>query len=333
MKISTSRLLAAIAIAVAATVLPFSNASAAADGGDTVLISNSFARITRAEYDVELSRLPIETRAGFANSARRVNDLLVRMLVQKSLAVQARSAKLDTKPETMLRLQMEADRLLGQFYIERVEAEAAAEFEAGKSRFEARAREVYLVEKSRFERPEQLIATHILFDVKKRSSDEARNLAVAMRARIVAGADMAALAKELSDDPSAAVNSGKLDWFGRKEMDPAFAAVAFALAKPGDISEPVQSQFGWHVIRLDARRPAGVPPFDQVRDTLMAELKKRFVDERRDAAVTAVRRDPQTQVNREAVDALTPKVDIEAAKRALGMTPAAPATPSNPSPR
>jgi peptidyl-prolyl cis-trans isomerase C len=297
------------------------------------LISNSLAQVTRAEYDAELARLPVDLRAGFGNSPRRVNDLLMRMLMQKSLAARARDAKLDTAPENVRRIQIETDRLLGQFYIERVEAAASAEFEATRSSFEARAREVYLVEKSRFERPEQLVATHILFDTKKRSGNDAKALAAATRARIIAGADMGALAKELSDDPSAQNNNGKLDWFAQKEMDPAFATAAFALTNPGDISEPVQSQFGWHVIRLDARRPAGVPPFDQVRETLMTELKKRFVDERRETVVSAVRRDPETKLNGAAVDALTTKIDIEAAKRALGVTPGAPSSTPTPTPR
>ena len=296
-------------------------------------MSNSVARVTRAEYDVELQRLPVELRGGFANNPRRVNDLLVRMLVQKSLGTQARGAKLELIPDNVIRIQLETDRLLGQIFIEKLEADATAEFEATKSRFEARAREIYLTDRSRFARPEQLEATHILFDTKKRSADDARKLAVATRARIIAGADIGALARELSDDPSGQINNGKLDWFASKEMDPAFAATAFALKNPGDISEPVQSQFGWHVIRLDARRPATVPAFGEVRDAIMAELKKRFVDERREDAITTVRKDSQTQVNREAVDALTPRVDVEAAKRALGIVPGAPAPAPNPAPR
>ena len=332
MKTQILNILAA-GLVLLASLLTAPEVAYAQAAGDTVLMSNSLAKVTRADYDTELKRLPIDLRAGFANNSRRVNDLLVRMLVQKSLAAQARNAKLDATPDNVLRIQLEIDRLLGQIYIDKVEADASAEFESTKSRFEARAREIYITEKARFARPEQLVATHILFDAKKRSADDAKKLAIATRARIVAGADMNTLARELSDDPSAQSNSGKLDWFGSKEMDPAFSATAFALKNPGDISEPVQSQFGWHVIRLDARRPETVPSFDDVRDTVMAELKKKFVDEHREDAITAVRRDPQTQVNREAVDALTPRVDIEAAKRALGIVPGAPAPAPNPAPR
>ena len=218
-------------------------------------------------------------------------------------------------------MQLEIDRLLGQMMIESIEAKAAAEFDARRPTFEARARELYTVDRNSFATPEQASATHILFDTKKRSSDEAKKLAQDTRAKIAAGADMAKLAKELSDDPSAQNNGGTLGWFAKKEMDPAFAEAAFALRNTGDLSEPVLSQFGWHIIRLDGKRAAVVKTYDEARDTIMAELKKRYVDEKREEAIAAIRRDPKNQVNREAVDALTPRVDVDAAKRALGMTP------------
>jgi hypothetical protein len=74
-----------------------------------------------------------------------------------------------------------------------------------------------------------------------------------------------------------------------------------------------------------------VPAFEQVRDSILADLKKKYVDDKREAAILAIRRDPKTDVNREAVDALTPRVDMEAARRALGMTPSgAPTSPPAP---
>jgi peptidyl-prolyl cis-trans isomerase C len=309
------------ALLLASVVAAASHAIAQPVSGDVVLVSNSLATITRAEYDAELMKLPIDLRAGFANSARRVNDLLLRMLVQKSLAAQAKAAKLDASPEVKLRLQLETDRLLAQTMVENVEAKAAAEFEANRAKYEARAQELYKVDRNSFATPEQASATHILFDTKKRSADEAKKLAQDARAKIVAGADMDKLAKEVSEDPSAANNGGSLGWFAKKEMDPAFGEAAFALKNPGDLSEPVLSQFGWHIIRLDGKRAGTVKTYDEARETVMLDLKKRYVDEKRDETLAAIRRDPKTQVNREAVDALTPRVDVDAAKRALGMTP------------
>jgi peptidyl-prolyl cis-trans isomerase C len=305
--------LAALAILLATLGAPMARAQAPA----TILTSNSLASVSQAEYEAELKKLPPDLREGFANNPKRVNDLLVRMLVQKSLAAQARAAKLDAKPDVAMRLGLEVDRFLAAVELERIETAAAAEFDAGIARQETRARELYLVDKNRFASPPQVSATHILFDTKKRSSDDAKKLAEETRAKIAAGADMGKLAKELSDDPSASTNAGAIGWFSEKEMDPAFGAAAFALAKPGDLSQPVKSQFGWHIVRLDDKRPATVKSYEEARDAIMAELRRRFVEEKREAALSAVRNDPKTQVNREAVNALTPKVDPDAVRRAV----------------
>jgi len=101
-------------------------------------------------------------------------------------------------------------------------------------------------------------------------------------------------------------------------MDPAFADAAFALAKPGDVSEPVLSSFGWHVIKLEERKPAVQRSFDEVRELVFAEMRKRYVDEQREAAILALRDDPHVKVNREAVDALYVPVPAAAA---TGPTP------------
>ncbi len=89
---------------VAAACAAAAGVAGAQTADDVVLMSNSSGKVTRAEYNAELLKLPRDLRDGFANSPRRVNDLLVRMLVQKSLAAQARTAKLDATPEARLRI-------------------------------------------------------------------------------------------------------------------------------------------------------------------------------------------------------------------------------------
>ena len=179
----------------------------------------------------------------------------------------------------------------------------------------------------------QAKASHILFDTRKHSSDEARALAVAARARIAAGGDFNAVASELSEDPSAGQNAGRLDWFVATEMDPAFSAAAFALAKEGDVSEPVQSRFGWHLIRLDGKKPAGQRSFDEVKGTIIEEMKQRYVVAQREAAVAGLR-GPEVKVNQPAIDALYAPPNAEAAAAArrafderLKSAPPAPVAP------
>ena len=127
-----------------------------------------------------------------------------------------------------------------------------------------------------FEQPETVKATHILFmvdadapaDVVKQKEDAATKAAE----RAAAGEDFTTLAKELSEEPGAAESGGDLGFFPKDRMVPEFAEVAFA-QKVGDISKPVKTQFGWHIIKVTDKKTAGTVPFDQVKDQVTSFLK------------------------------------------------------------
>ena len=311
-----------------ALVLPDEARSQAATD-DPVLVENSTVTIRRSDYQRELERLPPEVRPGFANSEKRVNELLRRMLIERTLAAQARAEKLETRPENAARLAMEQERLYAQLKVAEIDAVASAGFDARRAQWEARAREIYQVDRAKYSTPEQVSASHILFDTKARSSDAARQLAAETLAKVKAGADFNVLAREVSDDRSAKSNSGQLGWFSFGEMDPAFAKAAFALAKTGELSQPVQSSFGWHVIRLDGRRPAVQKPFEEVRESILAELKQKYVNDEREAALAKLRTDPTIRAHREAIDALVTRVEQDAVRRAVQQqAPGATAPPS-----
>lgn len=282
---------------------------------DPILVENATVQIRRSDYDRELERLPAELRAGFAANERRVSDLLRRLLLERTLAAQARAEKLPEKPEYAARLATETEKLVAQFKIAEVERLAGADFDARRASFEARARELYVVDKAKYAAPEQISASHILFEMKSRSKDEAEKLARDTAAKLAAGADFNKLAREISEDRSAKTNNGQLGWFTRVEMDPAFAAAAFALKLPGEVSAPVLSTFGWHLIRLEGRRPPAQKPFEEVRDAIMAEQREKYVNDQRDAHVAKLRNDPTIRAHREAIDALIIRVDPEAVRR------------------
>ena len=84
-----------------------------------------------------------------------------------------------------------------------------------------------------------------------------------MLAELKKGADFAALAKEKSKDPGAA-EGGDLGYFTKDQMVPEFSAVAFKLGK-GELSEPVKTQFGWHIIKVEDKRTKPTPAFDKVK--------------------------------------------------------------------
>jgi parvulin-like peptidyl-prolyl isomerase len=292
-----ARLIASLALSAAL------GAQAQVSADDPVLAENGPVKVYRSDYEAELMKVPADIRPGFANNQKRINELLTRLLVQKSLAAQPQTAALARDPQTAVRIRLEAERVLAQLRLEDIEKRAGAEFDARRSQMEGRARELYLAERARFALPERISASHILIDAKKHTREEGRRLADAARARVIAGEDFNKVAKEVSEDPSTASNEGRLGYFMRAEMDPAFADAAFAL-RNGEVSEPVLSSFGWHVIKLTDRKPAVQRSFDEVRDLVYAEMRKRYIDEQREAAIAVVRDDPHVKINRDAVDAL-----------------------------
>lgn len=130
-------------------------------------------------------------------------------------------------------------------------------------------------------------ASHILVD----TEDEAK----ALVADLAGGADFAELAREKSTGPSGP-NGGQLGWFGKGAMVPPFEAAVVAL-EAGTVSDPVQTQFGWHVIRLNEVRDMARESLDAVRDELTAQLQDRAVRAYVDAeaaTATVTRIDPAT---------------------------------------
>ena len=195
--------------------------------------------------------------------------------------------------------------------MQHLEEAAGREFDAKSSEYKVKAKELYLIDRNKYRSPEQISASQILFDTKRRTPEEALALANETRRKLLAGADFAAIAKEMSDDPSARNNGGEIGWFTRERMDPAFSNAAFEMKNVGDISEPVLSRFGYHLIRFEGRRAAEVRPFEAVEPRIMAELRKQYIDAQRDARTVAIRTDPTLKVNQPAVDALVFRADPE----------------------
>jgi len=128
-----------------------------------------------------------------------------------------------------------------------------------------------------FKQPEQVQARHILIAADASAGPAVRDAAKAkaekLRKEIVGGADFAELAKKNSDDPGTKDKGGDLGWFGRGQMVKAFEDTAFA-AKPGEVSDVVESQYGYHIIQVMAKRPEKVQELSEVQDKIQADLKK-----------------------------------------------------------
>jgi peptidyl-prolyl cis-trans isomerase SurA len=102
--------------------------------------------------------------------------------------------------------------------------------------------------------------------------NEAREKIFKISDRLTKGEDFGALARELSDDQNSGRNNGELPLFTSGQMVPEFEIPAFALKNPGDISQPVKTSFGWHIIKLIEKQ--GVKPFDQVKNELKSKVMR-----------------------------------------------------------
>jgi peptidyl-prolyl cis-trans isomerase C len=289
----------------------------AEDKPDEVLAENATVKLTRADFEAELQRLPAEYRGAFVTDPKRVTDLLNNMLLGMTLAAEARKAGLDRDPVIQRRMALAADKVLAEAEGKRIEALAGAEFDAKAAEYLPKARERYLVGKEKFFLPEQRDASHILILTEARSEAEAAALAEQVETKIAAGADFAALAREFSDDKVTKVRGGHIGWFTAKQMDPDFAGTAFALKKVGDISTPVQSKFGYHIIRLDGIHPARQQTFDEVKEQLIAEMREKYIVEQRALKIAALRDEAALKVNQAAIDSLIVPMPDSATLRRL----------------
>lgn len=132
---------------------------------------------------------------------------------------------------------------------------------------------------SLFKTPERVRASHILLKTDPKATDQdkaaAREKILSIKKRIEGGEDFATLAKSSSECPSAA-KGGDLDYFEKGQMVPAFEEAAFAL-KPGELSNVVETQFGFHLIKVVDRKDPGAMSFEETKPTIEEHLKQQKV--------------------------------------------------------
>ena len=192
-----------------------------------------------------------------AASPEAKREHLIAYLADMILVAQAADKKnISDNPDFKRRLAFMRTKLLMGFELQD-EAKAALSDEALHQTYDEAVRSMGGQEEVR--------ARHILVD----SEDEAK----ALLDQIKAGGDFASLAKDKSKDPGAATG-GDLGYFTKEQMVPEFAEVAFKMY-PGQVSNPVKTQFGWHIIKLEDKRTRKPPEFEKVKDQIEAYLARK----------------------------------------------------------
>ena len=186
------------------------------------------------------------------NTEQGKKMILDDVISMRLFALDAEASKLDETPEFM-----NAKRtLLAQVAMRRVIQDVKVTDEDAKKFYDENPK--------LFVQPERVRARHILV-----SGDEAL---AKVQAELKSGKSFDVVAKEYSIDPGSAANGGDLGEFPKGVMVKEFEEAAFALKNPGDVSEPVKTQFGWHIIKLEERIPESTAPFEQVKAQLIQNL-------------------------------------------------------------
>lgn len=205
-----------------------------------------------------------ESTAGIAKSIENLSVL-------RALGVEARKQGVTSTPQVEWELALERDRLLFQALVEKMTAG-----QINKIDWVQAAREEYIANPKKFQSDEEVKVSHILVSIQDRSKEEALILAEKILQKAKAGEDFTGLVKIYSDDPSAAQNNGDMGYFGRRKMVKPFEQAAFAMTEPDQLSEPVLSQYGYHIIKFHDRREPSIRDFEEVKDTLIADLQRKI---------------------------------------------------------
>ena len=198
------------------------------------------------QSDLTLAEEELGPSLAQMDPATKRENVLAFLIDMKIVAKAAETKKVEDRDDFKARLAFTRSRLLMDNLLA-VEGKAATTDEAMKKVYEEASKQIT--------GEMEVHARHILVE----TEDEAKAIAEELKK----GGDFAELAKKKSKDPGAS-DGGDLGFFTKEQMVPEFSAVAFAL-EPGKISDPVKSQFGWHIIKVEEKRARKAPDFEQVK--------------------------------------------------------------------
>ena len=262
-------------LAIAATFVPMVGQ---AQPSDDTLLSGAGITVTAQDLRSEMASIPEEAQLRLLASAPQLRQFAGNIYVRRAAAQAASQQGLDKNPAVRYRLQMVHENTLGEEWVKAVDASV----QPTPEQLETYARSTYKAEPQRFAIPAQNHARHILIMGK---TPENRTVAENLLAQLKDGADFEDLAKKQSQDPGSAAKGGDLGWFPKGRMVKEFDEAVQALQKPGELSGVVESQFGYHIIRLEDRKSATERPYEEVREQLQAEARNKLIKDARAQAI------------------------------------------------
>ena len=251
------------------SILTVTTANGAESTDGDILAQRGKGIVTQKAFSARADRIPSSIRRETLRNGNRLRDVINSLLLRAQLAEDAREAGFDKQEMVKERMRLAAEAELGEAWLQHyVETQPAADYEA-------LARENYQLNQDTMLSTSKIDVSHILISAEQRSDTEAKEIAETVWQQLsTAPASFDDLVLQYSDDPSASSNQGRFKGVKKGDMVKPFEDTAFALAE-GEISQPVKTRFGYHIIRLDAHIPASKMEFDEIKEQLMQAERKR----------------------------------------------------------
>lgn len=255
--------------AVAASFASGAMAQAVLYGGPGGQVSTLDVQADAATRISDLARPTILSRPA------NVEQLASNLYVQRMMAGLARAKGLTSSAEAKAQLQIAQEKAMTDLYW----ADFDQSHQPSDEALDAYAQSTYrTLDDKALQAPARARVRHILL---KAAAPNARERLNELLAKAKAGADFAQLARDNSEDQGSVGRGGDVGFVAESDVDPSFARAMATLKTPGDLSDVVETPYGYHLIRLEERREAGKRPFDEMRDGLRMQARAALLKEAR----------------------------------------------------
>ncbi len=274
-----------------------------------VIAHGDHHKVTSLDLDARMFNAPRPAAIGAVNNPLMLKKMTRSLFAQRIIADQARAMGLDKNPVIRAKIREMTDGLLFSERMRLLDKEPVPDMTAA-------AKERYEADPDAWSEPEKVAVAHILIREKTRykdvrSEDEAKKLANELYQRLKNGESFSELAQRYSDDPTTAPRGGVLGVYKRGQLTKPFEDAAFKLTEENDISKPVKSEFGYHIIKLYRHIPKKPHTFDEVKDKLIEQLEARYRAQRRDDFLTRASQGEHYQLDEAALKAFTDRKRAE----------------------
>lgn len=248
-------------------------------GDDPIVAKIGDKTIHVSDFNRWISFAGEEGRKAIEKDPKRKASTLKQIITSMAVAEQAKKDGFDQRPDIKENMTLLIDNFLTVEYLDKVVAEKVVVTDD-----EVRLR--YEEMKDQFRLPERVRTRHILVQISRTAPEEkrkkAREMAEDILRKVKSGGDFAELASEYSDDPGSKKKGGDVGFFAKGMMAPEFEAAAFSL-KPGEVSDLVETNFGFHIIRMEEKAEPTFQAYKDVKEMLgtsiLIEKKRKAVDD------------------------------------------------------